>query len=50
MKKAFALSLLAVVACVAGCKEEGPMEKAGKEADKKAEEIKDAVNDATKGK
>jgi len=43
-----AMAVGALVVGLAGCKKEGPVERAGKAVDKAGENIKDAVKDATK--
>lgn len=48
MRKLILSFIVSTVLIGAGCKEEGPAEKAGKELDKAAEKTKDAVKDATK--
>jgi hypothetical protein len=44
MKHILWLAIVAVALIGAGCKEEGPAEKAGKELDKAGEATKDAAN------
>ena len=46
MKKTLLAALAACVLAGAGCKEEGPAEKAGKELDKAAEKTKEGLKDA----